>query len=126
MSQGKYTLVDLSGTYNKSIGGPFAKKEKTLPGWRVLNVMIETDAGSYFIKLDGPQKTIAGIVTCGGLCPGLNDVIRAIVRSLSLQYGVTRIYGFRYGYEGLVRQIGHDPLQLTPESVERNTPKSGS
>lgn len=60
-AQGKYTLVDLSGTYNKSIGPPVAGKKKTLPGWRVINVMIETDAGSYFLKLDGPQKTVAGV-----------------------------------------------------------------
>src|SRR5262252_556250 len=66
-----------------------------------------------------PSALTCGIVTCGGLCPGLNDVIRAIVRSLRLLYGVNTIYGFRYGYEGLVRRIGHEPLELTPESVHR-------
>jgi hypothetical protein len=60
-SGGKYTLVDLTGTYNKSIGPPIAKKSKRLPGWRVLNVFIETDAGPYFLKLDGPEKTIAAV-----------------------------------------------------------------
>jgi len=49
-----------------------------------------------------PSQLGCGIVTCGGLCPGLNDVIRAIVLSLHHHYGVRRIYGFRYGYEGLV------------------------
>src|SRR5262249_38423546 len=58
-----------------------------------------------------------GIVTCGGLCPGLNDVIRAIVLSLHHHYGVRRIHGFRYGYEGLVARYGHEPLTLTPETV---------
>jgi hypothetical protein len=58
---GKYTLVDLTGTYNKSIGPPIAKKSKRFPGWRVLNVFIETDAGPYFLKLDGPEKTIAAV-----------------------------------------------------------------
>ena len=58
---GKYTLVELSGTYNKSIGPPIAGKKKPLPGWRVLNVLIETDSGPYFLKLDGPEKTIAGV-----------------------------------------------------------------
>lgn len=58
---GKYTLVDLSGAYNKSIGPPIAKKSKRLPGWRVLNVVIETEQGPYFLKLDGPEKTIAGV-----------------------------------------------------------------
>ncbi len=60
-----------------------------------------------------------GIVTCGGLCPGLNDVIRAIVMSLSHHYGVKDVYGFRFGYEGLVRSYGHVPLKLTPASVGR-------
>ncbi len=54
-----------------------------------------------------PSTLACGIVTCGGLCPGLNDVIRSIVLSLYHHYGVTKIYGFRYGYEGLVRRLGH-------------------
>lgn len=58
---GKYTLVDLAGAYNKSIGPPIAKKSKRLAGWRVINVMLETDSGSYFLKLDGPEKTIAAV-----------------------------------------------------------------
>jgi 6-phosphofructokinase 1 len=73
-----------------------------------------------------PRALKCGIVTCGGLCPGLNDVIRAIVRSLRLHYGVSRVYGFRYGYEGLVRRIGHEPLELTPESVHRIHESGGS
>jgi 6-phosphofructokinase 1 len=73
-----------------------------------------------------PPTLACGIVTCGGLCPGLNDVIRAIVRSLRLHYGVNTIYGFRYGYEGLVRRIGHEPLELTPESVHRIHESGGS
>lgn len=64
-----------------------------------------------------PHKTIAGIVTCGGLCPGLNDIIRAIVNQCFNQYGISRVYGFRYGYEGLVQRYGHAPLMLRPESV---------
>lgn len=64
-----------------------------------------------------PSKTIAGIVTCGGLCPGLNDIIRGIVNQCFYQYGMSRVYGFRYGYEGLVPRYGHAPLMLRPESV---------
>jgi gluconolactonase len=60
-SLGKYSLVDLTGTYNKSIGPPIAGKKKPLPGWRVINVYVDTDAGPYFLKLDGPQKTIAAV-----------------------------------------------------------------
>jgi hypothetical protein len=60
-ADGKYTLVELSGTYNKSIGPPIARQTKRLPGWRVLNVLIETKGGPYFLKLDGPEKTISAI-----------------------------------------------------------------
>lgn len=64
-----------------------------------------------------PSKTTVGIVTCGGLCPGLNDIIRGIVNQCHYQYGITRVYGFRYGYEGLVQRYGHTPLVLKPNSV---------
>jgi 6-phosphofructokinase 1 len=66
-----------------------------------------------------PSQLACGIVTCGGLCPGLNDVIRAIVVSLWHHYGVNKVLGFRFGYEGLVGGNGHRPLQLTPDSVSR-------
>jgi 6-phosphofructokinase 1 len=64
-----------------------------------------------------PQHLSAGIVTCGGLCPGLNNVIRGIVLALIQSYGVQRILGFRYGYEGLVERFGHQPLLLDEDSV---------
>jgi 6-phosphofructokinase 1 len=83
-------------------------------------------AGPRRMLFFDPTKLTCGIVTCGGLCPGLNDVIRSIVRSLHLHYGVKRVYGFRFGYEGLVRRIGHEPLELTPESVHRIHESGGS
>ncbi len=64
-----------------------------------------------------PAKVSAGIVTCGGLCPGLNDIIRGLVTQLHYRYGVTNVFGFRYGYEGLVPRYGHTPMLLRPESV---------
>ena len=64
-----------------------------------------------------PVKTRCGIVTCGGLCPGLNGVIQAIVLQLHHHYGVRTIHGFRYGYEGLVASGGHPTKQLTPKAV---------
>jgi 6-phosphofructokinase 1 len=64
-----------------------------------------------------PPKATAAIVTCGGLCPGVNDIIRSIVNELYNHYGTTRIYGIRFGYEGLVPRFGHVPLTLRPESV---------
>lgn len=63
-----------------------------------------------------PEKVRAGIVTCGGLCPGLNNVVRGLVFELWFGYGVRRISGFRFGYEGLVSS-GEKPISLTPEVV---------
>ncbi len=64
-----------------------------------------------------PKKINCGIVTCGGLCPGLNDVIRTITLSLFWQYEVKNVYGFRYGYVGLSSKAPQLPLLLTPELV---------
>jgi 6-phosphofructokinase 1 len=64
-----------------------------------------------------PARLRCGIVTCGGLCPGLNNVIRGIVLALTQSYGVGQILGFRYGYEGMVRRHGHGPVRLTPTVV---------
>jgi 6-phosphofructokinase 1 len=77
------------------------------------------EAGPREMVYFDPARTTVGIVTCGGLCPGLNDIIRGLVNRLHLQYGVTRTYGFRYGYEGLVQRYGHTPLLLRPHSVEQ-------
>ena len=66
-----------------------------------------------------PSRLACGIVTCGGICPGLNDVIRSIVLSLYHHYGVRKVYGFRFGYEGLVPRYGHAPLEIVPEAVGR-------
>jgi 6-phosphofructokinase 1 len=64
-----------------------------------------------------PSKLRCGIVTCGGLCPGLNNVVRGLVVELNHGYGVNQIFGFRYGYEGLVRRHGLGPVRLTPNVV---------
>lgn len=66
-----------------------------------------------------PSRTTAGIVTCGGLCPGLNDIIKGLVTQLWTRYGVTKIFGFRYGYQGLVQRMGHTPITFRPESVKQ-------
>ncbi len=78
------------------------------------------------MELAGPREEIffepselrCGIVTCGGICPGINDVIRSIVLCLHYHYGVDKVFGFRFGYEGLVPKYGHKPVALTPESVK--------
>lgn len=65
-----------------------------------------------------PSNLKCGIVTCGGLCPGLNDVIRAIVMSLFYHYGVETVFGFRYGYEGLTHKHVYAPLELNTDVVD--------
>lgn len=65
-----------------------------------------------------PPETRAGIVTCGGLCPGLNDVIRSLFFEMHHAYGVKEVLGFRWGYQGLDPEHGAEPLVLTPELVD--------
>lgn len=64
-----------------------------------------------------PSKTKAGIVTCGGLCPGLNNVIRSAFLELYHGYGVREVIGFRGGYQGLLRDAILPPIRLTTEMV---------
>jgi 6-phosphofructokinase 1 len=65
-----------------------------------------------------PKQTRAGIVTCGGLCPGLNDVIRSLFLELSHAYGVKEVLGFRGGYQGLDPARNVEPIVLTAEFVD--------
>ncbi|MGD2062231.1 MAG: ATP-dependent 6-phosphofructokinase [Nitrospirota bacterium] len=64
-----------------------------------------------------PSKVKAAVVSCGGLCPGINDVIRALVMCLHYRYAVRNILGIRYGYQGLVPSYGHDVWELDPKMV---------
>ena len=73
-----------------------------------------------------PSKLKCGIVTCGGLCPGLNDVIRSIVLGLFHHYGVRTVFGFPFGYEGLSYRYEHQPIELTPELVADIQEKGGT
>ena len=101
---------------------------------RDIEVLIKSDKQPSCFEVAGPRKKIyfdpsklkCGIVTCGGLCPGLNDVIRAIVMGLFYHYGVQSVFGFRYGYEGLTYRYGHAPLELTPEVVNDIHQKGGT
>ncbi|MGR3177864.1 MAG: ATP-dependent 6-phosphofructokinase [Candidatus Anammoxibacter sp.] len=73
-----------------------------------------------------PKKTRSAIVTCGGLCPGLNNVIRAIVLLLHYEYGSKEIIGFRYGYKGLVETGENSYISLTPSVVTNIHTTGGS
>jgi len=64
-----------------------------------------------------PSKLRAAILTAGGLCPGLNDVIRALVMTLHYRYGVRNILGVKYGYQGLMPDYGHELVPLDAREV---------
>ena len=64
-----------------------------------------------------PSKLKCALVTCGGLCPGLNDIIRSIVLELYHGYGVCSIFGIRYGLQGFIPEFGHDVIDLSPDFV---------
>ncbi len=73
-----------------------------------------------------PNWSRAGIVSCGGLCPGINDVIRALVNTLWFSYGVESIIGFRYGFRGLIPEYGYKPMELDPDLVDLIHENGGS
>jgi 6-phosphofructokinase 1 len=75
-------------------------------------------AGARVRLFFDPSQTRAGIVTCGGLCPGLNDVIRSLFLELHHAYRVKEVLGFRWGYQGLDPVRGAEPIVLTPEFVD--------
>jgi 6-phosphofructokinase 1 len=73
-----------------------------------------------------PARVRAGVVTCGGLCPGINNVVRAIVLELHHRYGVASIVGFRYGFEGLDPASDLEPMPLDPAAVRSIHKQGGS
>ncbi len=84
--------------------------------FRELPVSFEKAGPKEFIYFE-PAKTKVGIVTCGGLCPGLNNVIRSLVNELHYRYGIIRVLGFQYGYEGMVSKYNHSVIELTSAMV---------
>ena len=79
---------------------------------------------SILLQKAGPRRHLyyhgpsirPAIITCGGLCPALNNVVRALVNCLCHRYGVREVYGFKYGYAGL-GPGGEPPIILTPAQV---------
>ena len=65
-----------------------------------------------------PAWSKAAILTAGGLCPGLNDVIKFLTRTLRTQYGVPLVYGIRYGYRGLNPNHKLEPLLLDDANTD--------
>lgn len=102
----QYVLYDIAVTNGKSEAGIDRSSliEKAGPRGKI-----------YF----EPAKVHAGVVTCGGLCPGLNDVIRAIVMTLWYRYNAKQISGFRYGYRGFLSKFNLPVMELTPDVVTK-------
>lgn len=73
-----------------------------------------------------PTNLKAAIVTCGGMCPGINSLIRAIVMQLHYMYGVSNVMGVRYGLQGFIPKYNHEMLELTPSVVENIHGRGGA
>lgn len=96
----------------------YIREGQALPGFEM--------AGPRPRIFHDPAWVRAAIVTCGGLCPGINDVIKSIVNTLYFAYGVDNVYGIPYGYRGLIPEYGHEPLVLTPDYVDTIHERGGS
>lgn len=73
-----------------------------------------------------PEEVTAAIITCGGLCPGLNAVIRTLVLQLHHEYGVNRIMGIKYGYQGFALSDEEALIPLDPSQVEGIDERGGT
>ena len=106
---------------------------------RVLNEITWPDGkppkdDSLMFEAAGPRKEIyfdssklkCAVVTCGGLCPGINSVVRSVVLELYHIYGVHNIIGIKYGFQGFIPQYGHDLVELSPETVTEIHGRGGS
>ncbi|MFO7838229.1 MAG: 6-phosphofructokinase, partial [Desulfosalsimonadaceae bacterium] len=90
-----------------------------------INNMIQAGKVPPSFELAGPREKIyfdpsklkCALVTCGGLCPGLNNVIRAVVLELYYRYQVRHIYGIRYGLQGFIPEYAHEIFELSPREV---------
>ncbi len=90
------------------------------------DLMLFEKAGPRSRLFFDPAVTRAAIVTCGGLCPGLNNVIRSVTRQLRRGYGVTSVLGIRGGYKGLDPTRCKPPIELTDDLVEEIHQKGGT
>ena len=109
----KFTFVKEKERVLFDILWPPQDDEDSLDGKPLTMEMAGARENIYF----DPSKTTIAIVTCGGLCPGINDVIRSLVMTAYYRYGVRKIFGIQYGYQGFISEYGHPFVELTPEKV---------
>ena len=83
-------------------------------------------AGARKTLFHNPKNTKAALITCGGLCPGLNNVIKSLVNVLEKDYKVSDIVGIRYGYKGLSKFSSQEPIQLNSEAVDQIHKQGGT
>lgn len=98
----------------------------TLPGSEGGPPVVFEKAGPREKIFFDPSRTRAAMVTCGGLSPGLNNVMRSIFLELHYHYGVPEVLGIRYGYAGLDPANGHEPVAFTKEFVHGIHGKGGT
>ncbi len=127
--------IKMSTVYGDTIANYVRDEEAIL--YHITAVRDEKNSGvdtSHLLELAGPREKIffnpvhvhAAVVTCGGLCPGLNNVIRAIVRCLWYRYGVRRVSGIRNGYRGLLPESNFSTIDLDPDLVDDIQMKGGT
>lgn len=90
-----------------------------------LDLFLERAGPREHIFFD-PARTRAAVVTCGGLSPGVNNVIRSLVLELHFQYGVRDVVGFRFGFRGMNPAHGHEPVVLNYDYVRTIQNEGGS
>ena len=94
------------------------KNCKTLPSFE--------KAGPRQNLFHAPKQSRAAVITCGGLCPGLNNVIKGVVNVLEKEYGISNIIGIRYGYKGLTKKATTEAIALNSEVVDQIHKQGGT
>ncbi|MCD6397843.1 MAG: ATP-dependent 6-phosphofructokinase, partial [Spirochaetaceae bacterium] len=126
--------IKMSTVRGDSFANYVSEDEKVLNKIRIFNATDTVGVEGNHLELAGPREKIyfnpahvhAAIVTCGGLCPGLNNVIRAIVRCLWYRYDVRRITGIQNGYRGFLAESNFPVIEMTPDLVDDIQMKGGT
>jgi len=111
-NMGKFIDDDARVAYDMEVSeiGKYAGNLEELPSFEM--------AGAREKVFHDPSWSKAAILTAGGLCPGLNDVIKGLTCTLKLHYKVPMVYGIRYGFRGLIPDFNLVPMVLTTENVD--------